>query len=156
MDAFVRGHVPNNHHCTCLSNKSLSYYWVASVFETLCICIKTYISEGGYLDIMRWTIHAGHCWRRMDDLISDVLLWTPSYGQAKAGRPARNCMQQLCEDMGCSPEDLPEARNDWEEWRERARDIRAGSAARHEEDDEWKHLLKASPVGWECPGYGTK
>ena len=37
----------------------------------------------------RRTRHAGHCWRSMDELISDVLLWTPAYGQAKAGRTAR-------------------------------------------------------------------
>ena len=41
--------------------------------------------------------HTGHCWRRRDELISDVLLWTPTYGQAKAGRPARTYIQQLCE-----------------------------------------------------------
>ena len=35
------------------------------------------------------TRHAGHCWRSKDELISDVLLWTPACGQAKAGRPAR-------------------------------------------------------------------
>ena len=29
-------------------------------------------------------------------------------------------------DMGCSPEDIPEAMNDREKWRERVRDIRAG------------------------------
>ena len=29
-----------------------------------------------------WTRHAGHCWRSKDELISDVLLWTPAYGQA--------------------------------------------------------------------------
>ena len=29
--------------------------------------------------------HAGHCWRSKDELISDVLLWTPTYGCAKAG-----------------------------------------------------------------------
>ena len=29
--------------------------------------------------------YAGHCWRSKDELISDVLLWTPAYGQAKAG-----------------------------------------------------------------------
>ena len=39
---------------------------------------------------VRRAIHAGHCWRSKDELISDVLLWTPTYGQAKAGRPARN------------------------------------------------------------------
>ena len=51
---------------------------------------------------------------------------TPSHGQAKAGWPARTYIQQLCEDTGCSPEDLPEAINDREEWREMVRDIRAG------------------------------
>ena len=61
---------------------------------------------------VRRTRHAGHCWRSRDELISDVLLWTPSYGRAKAGRPARTYMQQLCEDTGCSPEDLPEAMDD--------------------------------------------
>ena len=58
---------------------------------------------------VRRTRHAGHCWRSMDELIRDVLLWIPTYGRAKAGRPARTYIQQLCEDTGCSPEDLPEA-----------------------------------------------
>ena len=73
----------------------------------------------------RLTRHAGYCWRSRDELISDVLLWTPTYGRAIAGRPARTYIRQLCEDVGCSPEVLPEAMNDWEEWRERVRDIRA-------------------------------
>ena len=75
---------------------------------------------------VRRTTHAGHCWRNRDELISDVLQWTPTYGRAKAGRPARTYIQQLCEDTGCSPEDLPEAMNDGEKWRERVRDICAG------------------------------
>ena len=75
---------------------------------------------------VRRTRHAGHCWRSRDELIRDVLLWTSAYGQAKAGRPARTYIQQLCEDTGCSPEDLPEAMNEWEKWRERMRDIPAG------------------------------
>ena len=70
--------------------------------------------------------HAGHCWRSNDELVSDVLLWTPTYGQAKAGRPALTYIQQLCEDTGCNPEDLPEAMNDRERWREMVKDIRAG------------------------------
>ena len=37
----------------------------------------------------RRTRHAGHCWRSRDELISDVLRWTPTYDRAKAGRPAR-------------------------------------------------------------------
>ena len=75
---------------------------------------------------VRRTRHAGHCWRSRDELISDVLLWTPTYSRAKAGRPARTYIQQLCEDKGYSPEDLPEAKNNREKWRERVRDIRAG------------------------------
>ena len=74
---------------------------------------------------VRRTRHAGHCWRSRDELISDVLLWTPTYDRAKAGQPARTYIQQLCEDTGCSPEDLPEGINDREKWRERVRDIRA-------------------------------
>ena len=70
--------------------------------------------------------HAGHCWRSKEELVSDVYLWTPTYGQAKAGRPARTYIQQLCEDTGCNPEDLPEAMNDREKWREMVKDIRAG------------------------------
>ena len=46
---------------------------------------------------------------------------------AKARRPARTYIQQLCEDTGCCPEDLPRAMNDREKWRERVRDIRATS-----------------------------
>ena len=74
---------------------------------------------------IRRTRHAGHCWRSRDELISDVLLWTPSHRRAKAGRPARTYIQQHCADTGCSPEDLPEAIDDRERWWERVRDIRA-------------------------------
>ena len=87
----------------------------------------------GHLPLFRKTIqvrrtrHAGHCWRSRDELIRDVLLWTPTHGRAKAGRPARTYIQQLCEDTGCCPEDLPRAMNDREEWRERVRDIRSTS-----------------------------
>ena len=41
----------------------------------------------------RRTRHAGHCWRCRDELISDVLPWTPTYGRAKAGWPARTYIQ---------------------------------------------------------------
>ena len=75
---------------------------------------------------VRWTRHAGHCCRSRDELISDVLLWTPSYGWAKPGWPAWTYIQQLCEDMGCSPENLPEVMNEREECQERVRDIHAG------------------------------
>ena len=63
---------------------------------------------------VRRTRHAGHSRKSRDELISDVLLWTPTYGREKEGRPARTYIQQQCEDTGCSPEDLPEAMNDKE------------------------------------------
>ena len=65
---------------------------------------------------VRRTRHAGHCWRSREELISDILIWTPTYARAKAGRAARTYIQQLCEDTGCSLEDLPGAMNDREKW----------------------------------------
>ena len=38
---------------------------------------------------VRRTRHAGHCWSSRNEMISDVILWTPSHGRAKARRPAR-------------------------------------------------------------------
>ena len=80
--------------------------------------------------------HTRHCWRSREELINDVLLWTPTYGRAKAGRPARTYIQQLCEDMGCS---LKTCRR----WRTIGRSGERGSglsvlAARHDDDDDIK------------------
>ena len=108
-----------------------------SFFQTVVVSIllygcTTWHQLYGHLPLITKTIqvrrtrHAGHCWRSKDELISDVLQWTPTYSRAKAVRSARTYIQQLCEDTGCSPEDLPEAMNDREKWRERVRDIRAG------------------------------
>ena len=72
---------------------------------------------------VRWTRHAGHCWRSKDELISDVLLWTPSHG-----RPARTYIQQLCTDTGYSLEDHSGVMDDRDGWWERVREIHAGSA----------------------------
>ena len=54
---------------------------------------------------IRRTRHVGHCWRSKDEPISDVLLQTPSHGQAKVGWPARTYLQQLCADTRCNLED---------------------------------------------------
>ena len=72
---------------------------------------------------VRRTRHVGYCWRSRDELVSDVLLWTPLQGRAKAGRPARTYIQQLCADTGCNPEDLPKAMDNREVWRERESEI---------------------------------
>ena len=84
---------------------------------------------------VRRTRHAGHCRRSRDELISDVLLWTPTYGRAKAGQPARTCIQQLCEDTGCSP-DTGCSRGRWTIGRSGERGSRIYvQVVRHDDDD---------------------
>ena len=73
------------------------------------------------------TRYVGHCWRSKVELIRDVLQWTPSHRRASVGWPARPYLQQLCIDTGCSLEDLPEAMDDRDRWRERVKEIRASS-----------------------------
>ena len=82
----------------------------------------------------RRTRHAGHCWRSKDEIVSDVLLWTPAYGQSKAGRPARTIIQQLCDDTGCNPKTC---RRRWMIGRRGERDSGISVlAARHDDDDD--------------------
>ena len=71
--------------------------------------------------------HVGHSWRSKDELISNILLWTPSHEQVKAGQPARNYIQQLCADTGYNLEDLPGVMNNRDGWWEKVRKIHAGS-----------------------------
>ena len=75
---------------------------------------------------VRQTRYAGHCWRNKE-LISDILLWTPSHRQAKAEQPVRIYIQQLCVDIGYSLEDLPGVMDNRDGWRERVREIYTGS-----------------------------
>ena len=88
----------------------------------------------GHLPLITKTIqvrrikHAEHSGSSWDELISDILQWTPWYGGKKAGRPARTYIQQLCSDTGCNLEDLLEAMDDREECQERVREIRADGA----------------------------
>ena len=101
---------------------------------------------------VRRTRHAGHCWRSRDELISDVLLWTPSRGWTNVGRPARTYIQQLCEDTGCIPGDQPETMSNRERWRERVRDIRTDSTIRWWWDDNWvllcRHIGSFTGLSW--------
>ena len=79
----------------------------------------------GHLPSIRKTIKArrtryvGHCWRSKDELVSDILLCTPSHGRAKAGQPARTYIQQFCANTGYSLEYLPGAMDDRNGWQER-------------------------------------
>ena len=99
---------------------NLFIYWQLNLLKSSYSCFRKWISNG-----------MGCCFNVLEvdpHIISDVLLWTPTYGRAKAGRPTRTYIQQLCEDTGCSLEDLPKAMDNREKGRERARDICAAGA----------------------------
>ena len=67
---------------------------------------------------IRRTRHTGH-WRSKDELIRDILLWTPSHRRTRVGRTAGTYIRQLCTDTGFNLEELPGAMNDRDEWWER-------------------------------------
>ena len=79
------------------------------------------------------------CWKNRDELISDVLQWTPSQGGAKAGRPARTYMLQLCADTGWSPGDRPKAMDDSGQ---RGSEISV-LIVRHDDDDDDDNIQKS-------------
>ena len=60
-----------------------------------------------------------------DELISDVLLWTPSYRRTRVERSGKANLRQLCTVTGCRLEDQQEAMDGKDEWREGFKEIRA-------------------------------
>ena len=83
---------------------------------------RTKLQLYGHLPPITKTIklrrHEGHCWRIKEELISDILRWTPSQGGAKTGWLARTYMEQLCADAGYSLKNLPVPMDDRDELRE--------------------------------------
>ena len=105
------------------------HYYYIRVCKCICMCGVVYRNHThACMHIYMWYIyrvrhlphlypciyilHAGHCWRSKDELISDILPWTSSQGRTKAGRPARIYIQHLCADTWYSLEDLPGAMDD--------------------------------------------
>ena len=68
---------------------------------------------------------AGHCYRRNDELVCDLILWTPKHGRAKVGRPSKTYTKCLSEDDDCQLEDLSRTMGDREYWRGRVNMVRA-------------------------------
>ena len=67
---------------------------------------------------------AGHSWRSKNELVSDVLLWTPPHGKRGIGRPEKTYVDQLADDAGCLIEDLPSLMEDREMWRDIVKRVR--------------------------------
>ena len=60
---------------------------------------------------IRQTRHVGQ-----DEIISDVLQWTSSHGLISTDWTSRTYVQQLCTDIGCRLEYLPEVMYDRGKW----------------------------------------
>ena len=81
---------------------------------------------------VRRSKHAEHCWRSKDELINNILLWTPSHGRAKQDdqlEPIYNSSVPI-QDVAC--------KNSQERWTTDMGDERGSGgsvlAARHHDD----------------------
>ena len=82
----------------------------------------------GHFPLISQTIQAkraGHCWESKDELIIDILPWTPTEEHTSVGRAAKIYIHQLCANIGYCLNDCPRAMSEREGWRERAKEIRA-------------------------------
>ena len=84
-------------------------------------CTATYLQSQKNIQVIR-TRHARHCWRKKDELISDVLLWTLKRGRATVCRLGRTYLHQLYMDTGYSLEELLGVTDGRYIWRERERE----------------------------------
>ena len=64
------------------------------------------------------TRFAGHSWKCKQELVSDTLPWSPQHGSTFIGRPPCTYIDQLCDETGCLPEDLPNSMRDRDAWRD--------------------------------------
>ena len=62
---------------------------------------------------------AGHCWRSKNEIVSDLVLWRPSHGFTKCGRPRKTYIDQLTEDTDCEVNELKGEMNDRPRWKRR-------------------------------------
>ena len=98
----------------------------------ICVILNIYWSthpskEGLYGNLVqialvvreRITIFAGHCYRSKDQVVSDLILWTPNHSKAKVGCPSETFTKQLTGNADCQFEHLTRAMEDREYWRER-------------------------------------
>ena len=59
---------------------------------------------------------AGHCFRRCDEIVADLVLWEPRHGSVSRGRPTTTFVDRLAKDSGLEIEDLAGAMRDRSLW----------------------------------------
>ncbi|XP_071958788.1 uncharacterized protein [Antedon mediterranea] len=69
----------------------------------------------------------GHSFRNKSELISELMLWMPSHGTRRPGRPPKSFIDQLVADSGHTIEELPGAMMNRDGWKEVVKRIRASS-----------------------------
>ena len=69
----------------------------------------------------------GHCWRKKDEVISELLLWEPKHGARKRGRPATTYVDQLRNDTGLSIAELKSIMGNRKEWMKLVNGVRVRS-----------------------------
>ena len=63
-----------------------------------------------------WVTHAGQCWDRKDELMNEVLQYTPTHGHTRVIRLVKKLHSFFRAVTGCHLEDLPRVMVDWERW----------------------------------------
>ena len=83
---------------------------------------------------------AGHCWRSKDELISDVLLWTPAYAKQKQDDQLEHTYSSFVRIRDVA---LKTGQKRWIIWKsgERGSGISV-LAAQHDDDDDYKVCIK--------------
>ena len=88
-------------------------------------CMATCLPISQTILQVKWIGHAGHCLAGEDKLISNIFSWVPTHRCTSDGQSTRTYIHQLCEDTGCSLEDLLRAMDDRDRWWERVRELHA-------------------------------
>lgn len=60
---------------------------------------------------------AGHCRRQEDELVSKLVLWLPTHGQRKQGRPPLTYIDTLRQDTGLEVDELDTCMQNRAVWR---------------------------------------
>ena len=69
----------------------------------------------------------GHCWRKKDEVISELLLWEPKQSTRKRGRPVLTYVDQLPNDAGLSIAELKSIMESRKEWMKLVNGVRVRS-----------------------------